>query len=169
MDMREIMIDKVTVNIGVGTGGEALENAEKLMQELTGVKPVRTRAKKRNPVFKLRPGTEIGVKATLRNKSAEEFLKKTFASRKNTIPESAFDSTGNFSIGVREYIDFPGAKYNPKIGMFGFDVCVTLARRGYRVSRRKIAKSSIGKSHRIGKHEAVEFIKNKFGVAIEGG
>ncbi len=168
MDMREIVIDKVTVNIGVGTGGEALENAEKLLAELTGVKPVRTRAKKRNPVFKLRPGMEIGVKATLRNKVAEEFLKKTFASRKNIIPESAFDNTGNFSIGVREYIDFPGARYNPKIGMFGFDVCATLARRGYRVSRRKIAKSRVGKSHRIGKQEAMEFVKNKFGVTIEG-
>jgi len=169
VDMREILIDKVTVNIGVGTGGEALENAEKLLSELTGVKPVRTLAKKRNPVFKLRPGMEIGVKATLRKGKAEEFLKKAFASKKNTIPASAFDNMGNFSIGVKEYIDFPGAKYNPKIGMFGFDVCVTLRRRGYRVSRRKIAKSKIGKKHRITKEEAMEFVKNKFGVTIEGG
>lgn len=167
--MREIMIDKVTVNIGVGTGGEALENAEKLLSELTGVKPVRTKAKKRNPVFKLRPGLEIGVKATLRKKAAEEFLKKALASKKNTIPASAFDNTGNFSIGIKEYIDFPGAKYNPKIGMFGFDVCVTLARRGYRVSRRKIGKSKIGKNHRIKREEAMEFMRKKFGVVIEEG
>jgi len=167
--MKEILIDKVTVNIGVGTGGEALENAEKLLTELTGAKPVRTLARKRNPVFKLRPGMEIGVKVTLRKNKAEEFLRKAFASRKNTIPESAFDDMGNFSLGVKEYIDFPGAKYNPKIGMFGFDVCVTLKRRGYRVSRRKIGKSRVGKAHRIKKQEAIEFVKNRFGVKVEGG
>ncbi|MBU0586132.1 50S ribosomal protein L5, partial [Candidatus Micrarchaeota archaeon] len=68
---------------------------------------------------------------------------------------------------VREYIDFPGAKYEPKIGVFGFDVCVTLKRRGKRVSERMKRRKSIGKNHLIKKQEAVDFAVAKFGVKFE--
>jgi large subunit ribosomal protein L5 len=51
--------------------------------------------------------------------------------------------------------------------MFGFDVCVSLTRRGRRVSVRKLRPASIGKSHRITKEEAIEFVKNTFDVKFE--
>lgn len=164
--MREVKIEKVTVNIGVGQPGERLENAYNLLKEITGRKPVKTKAKERNPTFKIRPGLEIGVKVTLRGKEAEEFLKKAFQAVKNKLSERVFDDQGNFSFGIQEYIDFPGIKYKPEIGMFGFDVCVTLERPGFRVKRRKITKAKVGKEHRITKEEAISFVKERFGVEV---
>ncbi len=165
--MQDVRIEKVTVNIGVGQPGERLDNAEKLLEEITGAKPIRTLAKKRNPVFKLRKGLPIGVKVTLRKEKAIEFLKKAFAAVKNKIKRSNFDNNGNLSFGIKEYIDFPGVKYKPEIGMFGFDVCVTLEKPGYRVKKRKIAKSKVGKRQKVKVDEAIEFIKNMFNVEVE--
>jgi large subunit ribosomal protein L5 len=161
------MIDKVTVNIGVGSPGERLEAAKELLSRLTGQKPIETLAKKRNPVFKLRKGLPIGAKVTLRGKAAKEFLEKALLAKRKILKEKNFDKTGNFSFGITEYIDFPGAKYDPQIGMFGFDVCVTLKRKGKRVAVRKIARSKIGKSHLIKKEEAIEFAKSNLGVKVE--
>ena len=165
--MREIKIAKVTVNIGVGSPGERLDNAKKLLEEITNSKALITKARKRNPVFKLRKGLEIGVKTTIRKKKAIEFMKKAFIAVKNTISARNFDNKGNFAFGIREYIDFPGVKYNPEIGMFGFDVCVTLERPGYSISQRKIATSTIGKHHRITKDEAMDFVKEGFKISIQ--
>lgn len=166
--MREIFIDKVTVNMGVGSPGDRLDNAKELLKRLAGDRTVvETSAKRREPAFHLRKGLSIGVKVTLRKAEAADFLKKALAAKKNTLREKNFDRTGNFSFGVAEYIDFPGAKYDPTIGMFGFDVCVTLKRKGKRVGQRKLRKSKVGKSHRISKEEAVEFAKKEFGVKFE--
>jgi large subunit ribosomal protein L5 len=165
--MREIKISKVTVNIGVGSPGERLDNAQKLMGEITGAKPLVTKARTRNPVFKLRKGLPIGVKATLRKDGAKAFLKKAFAAVKNMVSGNNFDNRGNFAFGVREYIDFPGVKYDPEIGMFGFDVCVTLERPGYRVKKRKIASAGIGKRHWVTRDEAMAFVKDAFGVTVQ--
>lgn len=155
--MREILIEKVTVNMGVGGPGDHLESAKKLLADLTGRKPEETKAKKRNPVFKLRKGLPIGARVTLRGKDAEDFLKKALQSKKNHLLERNFDRQGNFSFGVKEYIDFPGAKYDPTMGMVGFDVCVTLMRRGYPIKKRRIGPSRVGKEHVITKGEGIDF------------
>jgi large subunit ribosomal protein L5 len=164
--MREILIDKVTANIGTGVGGDRLEYAKQLLEKLSHGKPIETTAKKRNPVFKLRVGMSIGTKVTLRGTKAKEFVDKALTARKRMLKASNFDRTGNFSFGVPEYIDFPGAKYDPKIGMFGFDVCVTLKRRGKRVQERRANTSSIGKAHRIKKEEAIEFARSALNAKI---
>jgi len=67
---------------------------------------------------------------------------------------------------VREYIDFPGIKYDPKLGIVGFDVCVTLKRRGWRVKDRRRGRSRIGRKHRITKDEGMAFAKDVLGVEI---
>lgn len=164
--MRAIRISKVVINIGVGEPGERLDKAEELLKRLTGHKPVRTRAKKKIPKWGVRPGLPIGVKVTLRGADAEEFLKRAFAAVDNKISASSFDERGNFSFGIREYIDIPGMKYDPKIGIFGMDVCVSLERPGFRVARRKVRRAKVGKRHLITKDEAIEFVKNKFGVEV---
>jgi len=167
-DMRKISIDKVTVNIGVGAPGERLENAKGLLSRLTGDrKPVETLAKRREPVFKLRKGLPIGTKVTLRGEPAKSFLEKALAARRKILKESNFDKQGNFAFGVPEYIDFPGAKYDPSIGMFGFDVCVSLARPGKRVVVRRFRSARIGNAHRISREEAMDFAKASFGIKIE--
>jgi len=166
--MREILIEKVTVNIGVGSPGERLEHAKGLISKLSGGrKPVETQAKRREPVFKLRKGLPIGTKVTLRGADAKAFVEKALTARRRTLKESNFDKQGNFSFGVPEYIDFPGAKYDPAIGMFGFDVCVSLTRKGRRVAMRKIRPAKVGKNQRITKEEAVEFVKSAFNVKLE--
>jgi len=165
--MREILVDKVTVNIGVGSPGEGLDNAKELLRRLTEKEPIETTAKKREPAFKLRRGLAIGTKVTLRGKDAEDFVDKALTAKKKMIKETNFDDRGNVSFGVAEYIDFPGAKYDPAIGMYGFDVCITLKRRGLRVARRRIKKAKIGKAHIITKDEAVGFMKEKFGAEVE--
>lgn len=165
--MRGIMIEKVTANIGIGASGDRLDNAKELLGKLTDAKVVLTRAKKRNPTFKLRVGLEIGVKTNLRGPKAMAFLEKSLAAKKKVLHASNFDKFGNFSFGVHEYIDFPGAKYDPKIGMMGFDVCVTLKRRGKRVGERRIKRSSVGKAHLISKEEGIEFAKSALGVKVE--
>ena len=167
-DMREIIIDKVTVNIGVGAPGDKLEQAKTLLSRLTeGRKPIETTARKRDPVFKLRKGLPIGAKVTLRGTSAKSFLDKALSAKRRQLKESNFDKQGNFAFGVHEYIDFPGAKYDPAIAMFGFDVCVSLGRRGRRVSLRRLRPGSVGSRHRITKEEAMQFAKDALSVRLE--
>ncbi|MCX6771610.1 MAG: 50S ribosomal protein L5 [Candidatus Micrarchaeota archaeon] len=165
--MKEIVIDKVTLNIGVGKAGQELENAKTLLQRLSGAKAVPTHAKSRNPVFRIKKGDIIGTKATLRRAMAFEFLKKALKVKTFTLPSRSFDKEGNFSFGVPEYIEFPGAKYDPQIGMMGFDVCVTLRRRGFRVARRRHAKGRLGGSHRLTQEDGIAFAKEALSISVE--
>lgn len=157
--MRTVKIEKVTVNIGAGEGGERLERAVTLLERLTEGKAVKTQTMKRIPTFGVRPKALIGTKVTLRGAKAEEFVKKALDAVEFKLKEKNFDVTGNFSFGVREYIDMPGIKYDPKIGIFGFDVCVTLGRPGYRVKARRMRPAKVGKNQRVTKEEAIEFAK----------
>jgi large subunit ribosomal protein L5 len=78
---------------------------------------------------------------------------------------SSLDPFGNISVGIHEHIDIPGTKYNPEIGIFGMDVCVSLTRPGYRISKKRNPKK-IGKNHRITRYESAEFFKSNFGVDV---
>ena len=103
----------------------------------------------------------------MRKVKAEEFLKNALQAKDNTILEKSFDNNGNFGFGIREYIDLPKTKYDPKLGIRGFDVLVSLQRPGFRVKRRKLKKTRIPHKHKITKDEAIEFVKNKFGVVVK--
>lgn len=166
--MREIFIEKITVNIGVGEPGETLDHARELLGRLAGGRTtVETRAKRREPAFKLRKDLPIGTKVTLRGDEAKAFLEKALLAKRKTLKTTNFDRQGNFSFGVHEYIDFPGVKYDPSMPMFGFDVCVSLTRKGRRVTLRKLRPGRIGKGHRISKEEAMEYATASFGVKFE--
>ncbi len=167
--MKNISIDKVVVNIGIGSAGEHLENSKEFLSKLTGKKPILTKTNDRNPTWGLRRGLNIGTKVTLRGDDATSFLEKSFEAEGNKLKKTSFDKRGNFSFGVREYIDFPGVKYDPQLGMLGFDVCVSLKRPGYRVSKRKIQKSKPGKKHIITVDEAINFVTDNFKVKILSG
>jgi large subunit ribosomal protein L5 len=67
---------------------------------------------------------------------------------------------------VKEYIDIQGVKYSHEVGMLGLDVCVALKRPGFRVKQRKIQKREIPAKHKINKEEAMNWVKNKYGVEI---
>jgi len=165
--MREIRIEKVVLNIGCGGDLQKIERAEKLLKKITGREKVLITKSRKRSTFGIAKGKPIGVKVTLRKKDAEEFLKRAFSAIDNRLKASFFDEEGNFSFGIKEYIDLPGIKYDPSIGMLGLDVCVTLERPGFRIKRRKIQRRKIPKEHRISKEEAMEWVKKKFGVEIE--
>ncbi len=161
--MRKIMLGKLTLNIGAGESGPELEKSKKLLEKISKKKVLTTITHKRTTfgVAKRRP---IGVKVTLRGKDGLELLKQLIKAVDNKIKPSQFDINGNFSFGIKEYINIPGIKYDPDIGIRGMDVCVTLERPGFRIKRRMIKPKKVGKKHRISREEAIEFIK---GLGVE--
>ncbi len=161
--MRDIKIEKITLNIGCGTK-TPIDTATTILKNVSGGKVVITKTKKRS-TFNVPKNKEIGCKITLR-KNTTPFLKRLLEAKENKLRMSNFDRTGNFSFGIREYIDVPGTEYDPKLGVLGFDVCVTLERPGYRVKRKRLG-GKLGKGHLIKKEDAVEFAKEKFGIIVE--
>ncbi|HDN81799.1 MAG: 50S ribosomal protein L5 [Methanomicrobia archaeon] len=159
-------IEKVVINMGIGESGEKLANAESLLENLIDQKPIKRKAKQTNKDFGIRKNEPIAVKATLRGKKAYKFLKDAFEAVENKISSDKFDMYGNFSFGIKEHIDIPGVRYDPKIGVFGMDVCVSLERQGYRIKRRRIKRRKISPSHRIKKEEGINFIKEQFKVNV---
>lgn len=164
--MREIRIEKVTLNIGVGKDQNKLKNASVLLQNLTGAKPVNTITSKRIQEWGLRPGLPIGCKVTLRKKPAEEMVQRLVDAKERILQESQFDDNGNVSFGIQEYIDIEGAKYDPKIGIMGLQVCVTLERPGFRIRRRRLMKRKVPNNHKISKEESMNLMKKKFSIKI---
>ena len=165
-DMREIKIEKVTLNIGSGKEQVALERGLVLLETISTMKPIKTLSKKRIPAWGLRPGLPIGCKVTMRNEKAKEVLKSLIAAKDNILKESNFSENGSISFGIHEYVDIPGVKYDPKIGIIGFEVCITLTRPGYRIKKRRIKKSKMGKKHIITKDEAKDFMKAQYNIKV---
>jgi large subunit ribosomal protein L5 len=163
--MNEVSVEKVVINMGVGSDEGKMKKAVQVMNTIAGKSGVKTTSKLRIPDWGVRPGVELGLKLTLRKKAAEEFLKKALAAKENKIPEKSFDKQGNFGFGVKEHINIPGVRYDPKIGIMGFDVLVALRKKGYRIKHRKIKQSIVGKAQRVSKEEAVAFVKT-LGVEI---
>lgn len=160
-------IRKVTVNISVGKSGEPLEKAMKVLQQLTGQKPVKRKAKKTIRDFGIRKGEPTACIVTLRRERATDFLVKALQAVENKISKGAFDRTGNFSFGIKEHIEIPGTKYIPELGIFGMDISVTIGRPGYRVKERRRAKGRIGKKHLVNPEEAILFVNETLGAEVE--
>ena len=162
--MREIRIEKVTLNIGCGTDKNKLERSKKLLEMLSGQKVLTTLSRKRS-TFGVARRKPIGVKVTLRKEKTIKFLRNVLSAVDNELKESQIND-GNFSIGIKEYIDLPDVQYDPEVGIIGLDISVTLERPGFRVMKRKIKKSRIGKKHKISKVETMDWLKKNFGVKI---
>jgi len=165
--MREIKIEKITLNVGAGKDQAKLEKGMLLLKNIASLTPVKTYTSKRIPEWGLRPGLPIGCKLTIRKTAAEELLKRLLDAKENKLKKSQFDKEGNMSFGIHEYIDIAGVKYDPQIGIMGLEVCVTLERPGFRIKRRSFKTRKIPPKHKIAKDEAIEFIKKKFNVGIE--
>lgn len=159
-------IRKVTINISVGQSGEPLEKAGKVLEQLTGQRPVKRKAKKTIRDFGIRKDEPISCIVTLRKEKAIEFLTKALQAVDNKISKKRFDDKGNFSFGIKEHIEIPGTKYAPELGIIGMDISVSLGRAGYRVKERRRAKSDIGISHLLTPEEAIVFVKDTVGIEI---
>ncbi|MEM4311435.1 MAG: 50S ribosomal protein L5 [Nitrososphaerales archaeon] len=156
---RMVKIGKIVLNIGVGKSGEPLERAKKVLELIANQKPCEKRAKKTIRDFGIHKKEPIAVIVTLRKEKALKILKKLLLVKNMRLPSSSFDDNGNISFGIKEHLDIPGMKYDPNLGIFGMDVCISLVRVGYRIRERKRAKKKIGKKHRVSKEDAISFFK----------
>ena len=163
--MREPRIEKVVVHMGVGRGGEELQRAEAILEEITSQQSVRTQARATEPEFGIREGEPIGAKVTLRHEDAQEFLETALPLA--AISRSQFDDTGNVNFGIAEHTDFPSQEYDPTVGIYGLDVTVTLVRPGYRVAKRDRAPRSIPSGHRLSVDDAIDYLEDEFDVEVQ--
>lgn len=159
-------IEKVTINIGVGEAGERLNKASTVLKNLTDHKPIETLSKTTNKDWGLRKKMPIGCKVTLRGKDADEFLKEALITRENKMADYSFDDQGNLSFGIPDHTLFKSQKYDPNIGIFGMDVCITMKKPGFRVKNRRIAPNHIPKRHRITKEETIKFFTEQYKVEV---
>jgi len=165
--MRNLRIEKLTLNMGIGSPGDKMEKAKKLLQIITGQKPVSTSSNKRIPTWGVRPGLPLAVTVKVRGKKAEELLGRLLQARENSLSIKKFDSFGNFAFGVPEYIDIPGVPYDSTIGVVGLEVSVTVERAGYRIKKRSLKSRKIPSSHRVTKEESIQFMKEKYDLKLE--
>jgi large subunit ribosomal protein L5 len=164
--MKQIRIEKLTLNIGAGKEQAILEKGVVLLQSITGLPPVKTITQKRIANWGLRPGLPIGCKITFRGEKAHELAKRLLHAKNNELSKTNFDDNGNVSFGIHEYIDIPDVKYDPKIGIMGLQASITLQRPGFRIKRRKIMKRKIPRHHCISQGDAITFMKDNFAIKI---
>jgi large subunit ribosomal protein L5 len=126
-------ITKVVVNVGVGealTNAKALDAAVGDITNITGQKPIITKAKKSIATFKLREGRAIGVKVTLRGDRMWQFLDRLcnivlprIRDFRGIAPD-AFDGRGNYTLGLREQIAFPEIPYDKIDKIRGMEISI---------------------------------------------
>ncbi|UCH38409.1 MAG: 50S ribosomal protein L5 [Candidatus Bathyarchaeota archaeon] len=165
--MRRPQISKVVVHTSVGKSGEQLQKAMTILEQITGQQPCQRIAKKTIREWGIRRREPIACMVTLRGGKAEEFLTQAFEAVGNRILKSRFDANGNFAFGIREHIEIRGMRYDPSLGIIGMDVCVTLEKPGYHVKRRRIRKSQIGKEQKLTRDEAINYLKETYGITID--
>ena len=165
--MKNIKIEKVTLNIGAGSDQARLEKGMVLLNSIAEATPVKTITKKRVQEWGLRPNLPIGCKITLRKNKAMTMLPRLLDAVDNKLSERQFDENGNIAFGIHEYIDISGAKYNPKIGIMGLQVCITLERPGYRIKKRRLLVRKIPSRHKVSKPEAINFMSKQFNITVE--
>ena len=129
-------LDKIVINVGCG---EAKENAKALesvcsdLAQISGQKPIITKARKSVANFKIRQGMNIGAKVTLRSERMYEFLDKLFNIALPRVRDfrginpNAFDGRGNYSLGLREQLIFPEIEFDKvdKIRGMNIVICTT--------------------------------------------
>jgi len=164
--MRQPRIEKVVVNLNIGKSGEPLERAVRVLDELSGQTPYKAKAKKSIRDWGIRQGEPIACVVTLRREKGLAFLKKVLPVIDNKISKRSFDEVGNFAFGLKEHIDIPGVKYDPEIGIFGMDVCVSVNRAGQRIKVRRKQTKHIGKKHLLTPEESMEYVRQTLGVEI---
>jgi large subunit ribosomal protein L5 len=164
--MLQPRIEKVVVNLNAGKSGEPLEKASRVLKEITDQTPVKRKAKKSIRDFGIREGESIAVVVTLRRQKAIDFLKKVLPVVDNKVAKKSFDEFGNFAFGLKEHIEIPGVKYDPDVGIFGMDICVTVNRAGQRIKARRKQNKHVGIKHKLTPEESMAFIRQTLGVEL---
>ncbi|MDR3765100.1 MAG: 50S ribosomal protein L5 [Acidobacteriota bacterium] len=126
-------LEKVVVNMGVG---EATQNAKVLdpavaeLAQITGQKPVVTKAKKSIAAFKVREGMPIGCMVTLRGDRMYEFLDRLInvalprVRDFRGVPTRSFDGRGNYTLGLKDQLIFPEIDYSKVEHQKGMNITI---------------------------------------------
>lgn len=131
-------VEKIVLNVRVGEAVSDPRQIDKVVEELTqitGQRPLVTRARKSIAAFKLRAGVPIGVKVTLRGDRMYEFLDKLFSVALPRIKdfkgvsERAFDTRGNLNVGIKEQLIFPEIDYDKVDKIRGMDITIVTTAR----------------------------------------
>ncbi|MGD0051399.1 MAG: 50S ribosomal protein L5 [Vulcanimicrobiaceae bacterium] len=126
-------LEKVVINMSVGDAiqnSKALDVAVRELSQISGQKPVITKARKSIAAFKLREGMNIGAKVTLRGERMYEFLDKLFNIVLPRIRDfrglnrRSFDGRGNYNLGLREQLVFPEIEYDKVDKARGMDIVI---------------------------------------------
>ena len=124
-------LEKIVINIGLGDVKEnpkSLENAMNDLMQITGQKPIVTKARKSIAAFKLREGANIGCKVTLRSDKMYDFAYKLFNVALPRVRDfrgvsgNSFDGRGNYSMGIKEQLIFPEIEYDKVDKLRGMDI-----------------------------------------------
>jgi len=126
-------LEKVVINMGVG---EATQNAKVLdpavaeLAQITGQKPVVTKAKKSIAAFKVREGQPIGCMVTLRGDRMYEFLDRLLnvalprVRDFRGVPTRSFDGRGNYTLGLKDQLIFPEIDYSKVEHQKGMNITI---------------------------------------------
>ena len=126
-------VEKVVINMGVSDAvgnPKAMDAAVSDLTQISGQKPIVTKAKKSISAFKVREGMSIGTKVTLRGERMYHFLDKLLnvalprVRDFRGISPKAFDGRGNYSLGVKEQLIFPEMEYDKIDKIRGMDITV---------------------------------------------
>lgn len=126
-------LEKIVVSVGLGEATQDPKIIDIAMEDLsiiTGQRPVVTRAKKSVSNFKLRAGTPIGVKVTLRGARMYEFMDRLVNVAIPRVRDfrglsaDSFDGRGNYSFGVEEQVIFPEIKYDRVKRVMGMNITI---------------------------------------------
>jgi large subunit ribosomal protein L5 len=124
-------LEKIVINVGAGDAKENAKVIDSVVEDLsaiTGQKAVPTVAKKSVANFKLRQGTKIGAKVTLRGERMYEFVDRLFNLALPRVRDfkginpNAFDGRGNYSLGLKEQLIFPEIQYDQIDKIRGMDI-----------------------------------------------
>ncbi len=126
-------LEKIVINMGVGdavSDAKLIDEAVACLRDISGQKPVVTRAKKAISNFKLRENMPIGAKVTLRGARMWEFFDRLVAITIPRIrdfrglPRKSFDGHGNYTMGIKEQIVFLEIDRDKVSKISGMDICI---------------------------------------------
>ena len=143
--MQAPAVHKIVINIGMGEAiqnAKAMENAVRDLSDITGQRPVVTKAKRSVASFKLREGMPIGCTVTLRGNRMYDFLDKLVSVALprlrdfQGVSRDSFDGRGNYTLGIREQLVFPEINYDKIDKVRGMEITIVTTARTDEEGRR---------------------------------